>query len=276
MATGILDNYNLRYNLGTAQLEMNTGSETWVGVPTNLVDLGLSDGKILVGNSSAIATAVTLSGAVTITNAGVASLAAASVTGALLTGYVSGAGTVASTDSILQGVNKLNGNAAGISTVANAALPKAGGTMTGGFVPWNRTTAQRDALFVAATGTYTVVDYTALAGKTVTVAGHVLTEGSDWTAAVANSDTATSLASAIDGLTEVSAAAVGAVVTVTATPAGTSGNSVTTTTNGSPNLTVQQATLSGGIQPIEGTTIYNTSTHKLNVFTTVWEAVTSA
>lgn len=101
-----------------------------------------------------------------------------------------------------------------------------------------------------ATGTYTVVDYTALAGKTITVNGIVLTEGVHWTAAVDNDTTATSIASAITtatGTTLTTAAAVSAVVTVTANSFGTAGNSITTTTNGSPNLTVQQATLSGGL-----------------------------
>lgn len=55
------------------------------------------------------------------TTTGVLSIAAASdVTGQLLTGYVSGAGTVAATDTILQGVNKLNGNNL---LKANAASP---------------------------------------------------------------------------------------------------------------------------------------------------------
>ena len=45
---------------------------------------------------------------------------------ATLTGYASGAGTVASTDTILQAIQKLNGNIAAI-----ASLPLAGGTMTG-------------------------------------------------------------------------------------------------------------------------------------------------
>lgn len=45
------------------------------------------------------------------TTTGVLSIAAAAdVTGQLLTGFVSGAGTVAATDSILQGFNKVNGN----------------------------------------------------------------------------------------------------------------------------------------------------------------------
>src|SRR5258708_1845555 len=39
-----------------------------------------------------------------------ASFSDTGVTGKLLTGYVSGAGTVATTDTILQGIDKLNGN----------------------------------------------------------------------------------------------------------------------------------------------------------------------
>lgn len=100
---------------------------------------------------------------------------------------------------------------------------------------------------VAATGTYTVVDYTQLAGDTVTVDGTVLTEGVDWTAAVSNNATATSLASAISALATVNAAAVGAVVTVTAADPGAAGNSIATLTSDAVNLTVSGATLTGGL-----------------------------
>lgn len=72
----------------------------------------LTNTHILVGNASNVATDVAMSGAVSITNAGVTSLAAASVTGALITGFVSGAGVVAATDTILQAIDKLNGNIA--------------------------------------------------------------------------------------------------------------------------------------------------------------------
>lgn len=47
----------------------------------------------------------------------------AGVTGKLLTGYVSGAGTVAATDTILAAFDKINGNVAATVAVANAALP---------------------------------------------------------------------------------------------------------------------------------------------------------
>lgn len=100
---------------------------------------------------------------------------------------------------------------------------------------------------VAATGTYTVVDYTLLSGATVTVDGTTLTEGVDWTAATSNDATATSLASAIDALGTVSASATTNAVTVTAATAGAAGNSIATLTSDAVNLTVSGATLSGGV-----------------------------
>lgn len=98
----------------------------------------------------------------------------------------------------------------------------------------------------AATATATIVDYTSLAGKTVTVNGTVLTEGVNWTAATNNNTTATSLAAAIAALANVGAAAVGAVVTITADTAGTAGNSYTLATNGAAALTISGATFTGG------------------------------
>lgn len=83
----------------------------------------------------------------------------------------------------------------------------------------------------SATGTATVLDYTNLSGAIVSVAGHDLTEGSDWTAATSNDATATSLASAIDALSEVTASATGAVVTIVAATPGTAGNSITLSTD---------------------------------------------
>lgn len=67
----------------------------------------------------------------------------------------------------------------------------------------------------------TIVDYTALSGDTITINGTnitntTVTEGVDWTAATSNNATATSLASALDGVSGVSASATDAVVTVIA------------------------------------------------------------
>jgi len=67
------------------------------------------DTKVLVGNGTT-ATSVALSGEATMTNAGAVTLANSAVIGKVLTGFTSGAGTVAATDTILQAVNKLDGN----------------------------------------------------------------------------------------------------------------------------------------------------------------------
>lgn len=84
----IYDNYNLRFNTTNATLEMNTGAETWVPVPVPVGDLGLSNGKILVGNASNVAAAVTMSGDGALSNTGVLTLSTAylPLSGGTLTG----------------------------------------------------------------------------------------------------------------------------------------------------------------------------------------------
>lgn len=66
-----------------------------------------------------------LTGDVTATGPGsvAASIASATVTGKLLTGYVSGAGTISAADSILSAFQKLNGNtvAATLNTISRVA-----------------------------------------------------------------------------------------------------------------------------------------------------------
>lgn len=68
-----------------------------------------------------------ITGDVTATGPGsaAASIAATVVTGKLLTGFVSGAGTVAATDTILQAVNKLDGNTALKQTALSHVLSAA-------------------------------------------------------------------------------------------------------------------------------------------------------
>ena len=92
-------------------------------------------------------------------------------------------------------------------------------------------------------GTVTVVDYTQLAGKTVTVNGVVYTEGVQWTAATDNDTTATSLAAAIGGVC--TAAALLNVVTITRTTVGA--YSTTLASSDAVNLLLSGATLSGGV-----------------------------
>lgn len=81
------------------------------------------DGKQATGNYiTAITGEVTASGpgsvAATVTNS--------AVIGKVLTGYTSGAGTVASTDSILQAIQKLNGNTAALTTGVSSVFSRTG------------------------------------------------------------------------------------------------------------------------------------------------------
>lgn len=101
---------------------------------------------------------------------------------------------------------------------------------------------------VFAQGTITVLDYAALTGAVVTIAGHDLTEGVDWDAETSNDVTADNLATAIDALTEVTAANPAAnVITVIAATAGAAGNSITMVTDALPaDLLLSGATLEDG------------------------------
>ena len=85
----------------------------------------LTSANILVGNGSNVATSVALSGDVTITNAGVATVAAGSTSAAgklqLTDSTSSTSTTTAATPNAVKSAYDL----------ANAALPKSGGTMTG-------------------------------------------------------------------------------------------------------------------------------------------------
>lgn len=86
----------------------------------------LTSAQILVGNGSNIATAVSMSGEASISNAGAVTLSNAAVIGKVLTGYVSGAGTITASDTILSAIQKLNGNIA-----ASGWSLSSGGTLSG-------------------------------------------------------------------------------------------------------------------------------------------------
>jgi hypothetical protein len=70
----------------------------------------LTSANIIVGDGTNTAAAVSMSGDASISNTGVVTLTNTSVTGQAITGYVSGAGTIAATDTILQAIQKLDGN----------------------------------------------------------------------------------------------------------------------------------------------------------------------
>jgi len=81
-------------------------NSSWAAGLTTL----LPSAQIFVGNGSNLAVAVAVSSEASLSNAGAVTLLNSAVIGKVLTGYVSGAGTVADTDSILQAFQKINGN----------------------------------------------------------------------------------------------------------------------------------------------------------------------
>jgi len=105
-------------------LTTSSAFATYLGNPVNVKSGGTqlatvpSSGQILIGNGTQYALAL-LNGEATMTSAGAVTLSNAAVLGKVLTGYVSGAGTVAATDTILEAIQKLNGNtaAAGITSL---------------------------------------------------------------------------------------------------------------------------------------------------------------
>lgn len=99
---------------------------------------------------------------------------------------------------------------------------------------------------VKASATVTITSYALLAGETVTVGGTALVEGVDWTAAVGNNDTATSLAAAINALAGFDATADGAIVTITAATAGVAGNASTLASTDEVHMTLSGSLFSGG------------------------------
>jgi hypothetical protein len=115
MTTPLYFNYqDLRFNTDLQALEYNSGNEVWVQVPVPSGDIALSNGKLLVGNASDLATAVTLSGAATLSNAGVMTLTLAQYS--TIAGNVSGAGianTVLTVDTV--------GGHVGINNAPNAS-----------------------------------------------------------------------------------------------------------------------------------------------------------
>jgi hypothetical protein len=92
-----------------------------LGTPSALVGTNIS-GTATAFTASNVTTNANLTGeATSVGNA--ATLTNSAVIGKVLTGYVSGAGTVAATDTILQAIEKLNGNAAGATgTVSSVSV----------------------------------------------------------------------------------------------------------------------------------------------------------
>lgn len=76
--------FDLRFNTFLQALEYNNGAEMWLPVPVPSGDIGLSNGQMLVGNASNVATPVTISGDITISNTGVSSIGSDKITTTML------------------------------------------------------------------------------------------------------------------------------------------------------------------------------------------------
>ncbi len=119
------------------------------------LDTSLASGKILIGQSYGGAAAKTPSGEATISNAGVIALSNSAIIAKTLTGYSSAAGTITSSDNILQAVQKLDGN---ISAAINGLQIKQTATVaTAASLPTN--TYLLGIITITATGTLTVDGY---------------------------------------------------------------------------------------------------------------------
>ena len=88
-------------------------------IDAGISNIPLTTNYVFVGNASNLAVGVPISGDATLVSSGALTLVNASVTGQVLTGFTSGAGVVAATDTILQSIQKINGN-----ELLNAAFPK--------------------------------------------------------------------------------------------------------------------------------------------------------
>lgn len=112
----------------------------------------LSSAHILLGNSSNVATSTAVTGDIAITNAGVTSITAGAIVNAdisgtaaiaaskIVAGSTSGAGVVQLSDSVSSTSTSLAATANAVRTtynIANAALPAAGGTISGELVMGN-------------------------------------------------------------------------------------------------------------------------------------------
>ena len=108
-------------NAATVTTNANlTGGVTSVGnAATVITNANLTGGVTSVGNAATVITNANLTGDIT-SSGNATTLTNAPVIAKVLTGYVSGAGVVAATDSILQAIQKLNGNNA---TNANLTGP---------------------------------------------------------------------------------------------------------------------------------------------------------
>ncbi len=104
------------YNTTLQAIEINIGTKSdpiWIlvgdngGVPAIN---NLSSGAIFIGNNEGVTKEVQVSGEAILSNSGVISIDNAAVISKILTGYKSGVGKITADDTIIQAIQKLDGN----------------------------------------------------------------------------------------------------------------------------------------------------------------------
>lgn len=120
-----------------------TGTAAGLTAGNVTTNANLTGGVTSVGNAATVITNANLTGDVTsVGNA--TTLTNAPVIAKVLTGYASGAGTVAATDSILQAIQKLNGNDATNANLTGAVTSVGNATLLGSFSSANLAAALTD------------------------------------------------------------------------------------------------------------------------------------
>ena len=107
----------LIYNTSIQTIQVNIGTKinpNWVSIGNNLssnaTDATLNSGDLFVGDSNNIAQEVTVSGDAVLSNTGVLTLNNSAVISKTLTGYTRSSGPILATNTILQAIQKLDGN----------------------------------------------------------------------------------------------------------------------------------------------------------------------
>jgi len=124
----------------------------------------LTNNNILVGSATNVAVDIAMSGEASIVAAGTVTLLNSAVIGKVITGYISGAGVLAATDTILEAFNKINGNISALITGVSSVNGLVGAVALTGTA--NRVTISATNVFDTGTDIVTLTGAQALSNKT--------------------------------------------------------------------------------------------------------------